>query len=108
GLGPGAGAAALRALAVAALTRAPVIVPEAAAAPEVARLLLPAAKGPARLRSTLDGTLQRFVAQILRDRLSGLSVENVQDAAALVVDNKTGEVLAYVGNTGPASSARFV
>jgi penicillin-binding protein 1C len=102
--------AALRALALSALTRAPAIAPSADAAPEAARLLLASAKrGPAlSVRSSLDGPLQRFTARVLRERLRGLDAENVRDAAALVVDNATGEVLAYVGNTGAASSARFV
>jgi penicillin-binding protein 1C len=105
-------AADLGALALSALARPPAVTPSADAAPEVARLLLkpsPAnGTGPRSARSSLDGRLQRFVARTLRDRLSDLSGENALDAAALVVDNKTGEVLAYVGNTGPASSARFV
>ncbi len=101
----------LSALALSALTRAPEVVPSADAAPEVARIMLkPQAKGagPRSVRSSLDGRLQRFVARVLRDRLSNLADQNVADAAALVVDNETGEVLAYVGNTGDASSARFV
>jgi penicillin-binding protein 1C len=104
--------ASLRSLALAALTRAPAFSPSADAAPEAARRLLPAAgkagDGPLEVRSSLDGPLQRFAAQVLRERVAGLSSENVKDGAALVVDNDTGEVLAYVGNVGRASSARFV
>ncbi|MBM4296870.1 MAG: hypothetical protein FJ143_03935, partial [Deltaproteobacteria bacterium] len=37
-----------------------------------------------------------------------LKAQNVKDGAVLVADNKTGEVLAYVGNSGVDSSARFV
>ena len=32
----------------------------------------------------------------------------MHDGAALVVDNASGEILAYVGNIGEQSSARFV
>ena len=100
----------LEALAMTALAHPPAVTSEADAAPQVARLLLKPSKnkGPLSVRSSLDGRLQRFVARTLRDRLEDLADENVSDAAALVVDNKTGEVLAYVGNTGGASSARFV
>src|SRR6185312_1018878 len=97
-------------LALSALSRPPEVIPEADAAPQVARLLLQPSKGagPLSVRSSLDGRLQRFVARTLRERLADLAGENVNDAAALVVDNETGEVLAYVGNTGDESSARFV
>ena len=97
-------------LALSALSRPPEVIPEADAAPQVARLLLKPSKGagPLSVRSSLDGRLQRFVAKTLRERLADLAGENVSDAAALVVDNETGEVLAYVGNTGDESSARFV
>jgi penicillin-binding protein 1C len=100
----------LEALALSALAHPPAVTPEADAAPQVARILLKPSKnrGPLSVRSSLDGRLQRFVTRTLRDRLADLTGENVSDAAALVVDNKTGEVLAYVGNTGNASSARFV
>lgn len=100
----------LAALALSALAHPPAVTPEADAAPQVARLLLNPSKnsGPLSVRSSLDGRLQRFVARTLRDRLADLTDQNVSDAAALVVDNRTGEVLAYVGNTGTGSSARFV
>src|SRR5207302_10007613 len=43
----------------------------------------------------------------LRHQLLGLDGHNVRDAAALVVDNRTGAVLAYIGSAGPASRTRF-
>jgi penicillin-binding protein 1C len=97
-------------LALSALSHPPAVTPEADAAPQVARLLLQPKKGaaPQSVRSSLDGRLQRFVARVLRERVADLADQNVSDAAALVVDNRTGEVLAYVGNTGDGSSARFV
>lgn len=58
--------------------------------------------------STLDGPLQRFAIDVLREQLLALKAQNVKDGAVLVVDNKTGDVLAYVGNSGVDSSARFV
>jgi penicillin-binding protein 1C len=44
----------------------------------------------------------------LARQLLSLRDKNVGDGAVLVVANGTGEILAYVGNTGPLSSARYV
>jgi len=60
------------------------------------------------LRSTLDRDLQRFATDALRSQLEALAARNVRDGAVLVVDNETGQVLAYVGNSGEGASARFV
>ena len=54
--------------------------------------------GSGRVRTTLDRTLQRFVQAQTRDVVAALDAYHVNDAAALVVDNKTGAVLAYVGS----------
>jgi penicillin-binding protein 1C len=75
-------------------------------APHVAHKLLHApGEG---IRSTLDGKLQRFATETLRRQLHDLAGRNVSDGAVLVMDNTSGEVLAYVGNVGAQSSARFV
>ena len=50
--------------------------------------------------STLDGSLQRFAGQSLRQQLMALSGRNVGDGALVVIDNDSGDVLAYVGNAG--------
>lgn len=47
------------------------------------------------LRTTLDPDLQRYVQQALRTRLRELTTRGVRNAAALVVDNATGDVLAW-------------
>ena len=47
------------------------------------------------LRTTLDATLQQFVQQTLRKRVVELRDRGVRNAAALVVDNSTGAVLAW-------------
>lgn len=47
------------------------------------------------LRTTLDATLQQFVQQTLRKRVVELRDRGVRNAAALVVDNATGAVLAW-------------
>jgi len=70
---------------------------------------LPAGSGPVvRMPSTLDGGLQRFVVETLSRQLLAVHDQRVQDGAVLVVDNVTGEVLAYVGGSGDLSAARHV
>ena len=51
-----------------------------------------------RVRTTLDRPLQRFVQAQTQDVIGSLERYHVTSAAALVVDNRTGEVLAYVGS----------
>ena len=60
------------------------------------------------MRTTLDGALQRMAAESLRRHLLAVRAEHVQDGAVLVVDNASGEVLAYVGGSGDLGSARHV
>ncbi len=50
------------------------------------------------VRTTLDLDLNRFVERSVTERLAGLRAQNVRDAAAVVLDNRTGEVLALVGS----------
>ncbi len=47
------------------------------------------------VQTTLDPALQCFVQKILRERVKALADRGVHDAAALVVDNRTGAVLAW-------------
>jgi len=60
--------------------------------------LYPSIRGSARVRTTIDRSLQRFVQAQTQDVTDALAAYHVTDAAALVVDNRTGEVLAYVGS----------
>lgn len=57
------------------------------------------------IHSTLDATLQRHVQTTLAQQLKHLAARNVQDAAALVVDNASGAVLAYVSLSSRDSAA---
>lgn len=81
-------------------------------APHYARRLLgalPAGQpAPATLRSTLDARLQRIALQSLQQHIKELRGRHVEDGAALVLDNASGEVLAWVGSTGDLSRAREV
>jgi penicillin-binding protein 1C len=75
-------------------------------APQLAERLL---KTPGeRLRTTIDAHTQRLTRDILAAHLGVLVERNVRDGAALVVDNATGEVIAYVGSAGPQSRAPAV
>jgi penicillin-binding protein 1C len=65
-------------------------------------------EGRPKVVTTLDGRLQRFALDALRDNLAALRGQNVADGAVMVVDNATGEILAYVGNSGSASSAHWM
>lgn len=51
-----------------------------------------------RVRTTIDRSLQRFVQAQTLDITDALANDRVTDAAALVADNRTGAVLAYVGS----------
>ncbi len=52
----------------------------------------------AEINTTLDAELQRDVEDVVRDELRRLEGRAVSSAAVLVLDNATGEVLAYVGS----------
>ncbi|MBK5274892.1 MAG: penicillin-binding protein 1C [Desulfuromonadales bacterium] len=53
-----------------------------------------------RIPTTLDLRLQRFAQDSLRLQLNALQGRNVGEGAVIVVENATGQVLAYVGSTG--------
>jgi penicillin-binding protein 1C len=96
----------LTALAELRLSEVPNLAPAVALAPHVAhQLVSPDAR---RVASTLDAKLQALALDAAGRQLAALGGQNVADAAVLAVDNRSGEVLAYVGNAGDASSARFV
>ncbi|MES2571973.1 MAG: penicillin-binding protein 1C [Verrucomicrobiota bacterium] len=54
--------------------------------------------GVSEIRTTLDASLNEEVERIVRNYLEPLRDKNVQDAAAVVIDNATGDVLALVGS----------
>ena len=58
--------------------------------------------------TTLDAKLQRFARSTLRTHLAELAERNVEDGAVVVLDNATGEVLAWVGSSGSLSEAAEV
>jgi penicillin-binding protein 1C len=77
-------------------------------APHIARKLLKKNPPGSSVTSTLESQIQRFVLDRLVDHLLPLRIQNVKDGAVLVVENQTGNVLAYVSHSGDPLSARFV
>ena len=78
-------------------------------APHLARLAIqqtPA--GTMQVATTLDARWQRLARDLLRQHLSELSLQDVEDGAVIVLDNASGEVLAWVGGSGDLSQASHV
>lgn len=75
-------------------------------APHLARHLLN--KNGEQLMSSIDASVQRFARNTLRTHLAQLADQNVEDGAVVVLDNLSGEVLAYVGSSGDLSGASEV
>ncbi|WP_230623325.1 penicillin-binding protein 1C [Chromobacterium subtsugae] len=71
-------------------------------APHFAQKLLQRQKLAAgsRVATTLDLPLQRYASAALRRHLAALSQRNVQDGALVVLDNQSGDILAWVGSSG--------
>ncbi len=60
---------------------------------------------PAQIQTTVDRTLQQFVESQVQEIINSLKSHNVHHGAALVINNHTREVLAYVGS--PNYFAKF-
>jgi penicillin-binding protein 1C len=76
-------------------------------APHFARATLDPAGAPVQA-SPLDARLQRFAVTTLRRHIAELAGRNVEDGAVVVLDNASGEVLAWVGSSGDLSGAAAV
>ncbi|WP_293973712.1 penicillin-binding protein 1C [Sphingopyxis sp.] len=77
-----------------------------ALAPHLAVRLLD--KPGKRVTTTIDRRIQTSAIVALRRQLAGLGSDRVRDGAVVVLDNATGEVLAYVGGVGLKSTASQV
>ena len=75
-------------------------------APHVARQLAGRASGS--VTTSLSAPLQRFAVQTLEQHLRELQGRHVEDGALVVLDNATGEVLAWVGSSDGLSRAADV
>jgi penicillin-binding protein 1C len=85
--------------------------PSEGIAPHLARRALQERRdgaGEAALRTTLRAPLQRFALSTLQRHLRELHGRNVEDGALVVLDNASGEVLAWVGSSGELSRAAEV
>ncbi|MEO8151927.1 MAG: penicillin-binding protein 1C [Rhizobacter sp.] len=85
---------------------------EAQLAPHLARRLVAAQSKvqPVQptIRTTLDASVQRFARDALRQHVAELSERHVEDGAVVVIDNASGDVLAWVGGSGSLSQAAQV
>jgi len=77
-------------------------------APHVARQLAARNTGRTAIKTTLRAPLQRFAVQTLQQHLRELAGRHVEDGALVVLDNASGEVLAWVGSSGDLSNAAEV
>ncbi|HMQ20267.1 MAG TPA: penicillin-binding transpeptidase domain-containing protein, partial [Sphingopyxis sp.] len=77
-----------------------------ALAPHLAVRLLD--KPGKRVTTTIDRRIQSAAIVALRRQLAGLGAGRVRDGAVVVLDNATGDVLAYVGGVGLKSTAAQV
>ncbi|WP_231729114.1 MULTISPECIES: penicillin-binding protein 1C [unclassified Sphingopyxis] len=75
-------------------------------APHLAARLLD--KPGKRVTTTIDRRIQTAAIVALRRQLAGLGSDRVRDGAVVVLDNATGDVLAYVGGVGLKSTAAAV
>ena len=57
------------------------------------------------INTTIDASLQRFAVHSLHSHLRELRKRHVEDGGVVVLDNQTGEILAWVGSSGALSKA---
>ena len=69
---------------------------------------LPEGAVSSSVRTTVSADVQRLALQSLQRHLRELQGRNVEDGAVVVLDNASGEVLAWVGSSGSLSQAAEV
>ena len=79
--------------------------PSEGIAPHLAQRLLSGKPGGSSVRSTLSAPLQRYAAVQLQQAMHELSGRNVRDGAIVVLDNASGDVLAWIGASASTSAA---
>jgi penicillin-binding protein 1C len=73
-------------------------------APHLARRLFNSIKDQSVVNSTINSVLQQKVTTILEKNMYRLKDSNARDTAAIVIENKTGKVLAYVGTVSTSKN----
>ena len=63
---------------------------------------------PREFRSTLSRPIQQIARTALAEQMRELQRQRVEDGAVVVLDNKTGAVIAYVGSSGDFSDSADV
>jgi penicillin-binding protein 1C len=84
------------------------IAPRTTLAEHVAERLLKNKPKGATVSCTLDAGLQRFAMDSLAGQLFALNRQNVSDGGVLVLENRTGQVLAYATYSTDKSGGRHV
>lgn len=80
----------------------------ASLAPHAARLLLKDKPAGTHLRSTLSVRLQKLAMELLARQVDALADQNVRQGALVVLDNKSGDVLAYVSYSAEPDIGTYV
>jgi penicillin-binding protein 1C len=83
-------------------------IPQADLAPHVAQRLADRRRHEPAVTTTLDAGLQRLARERLAHHLELLKPRNVGEGALLAVENRSGEVLAYVTHTNAPARSRHV
>lgn len=63
---------------------------------------------PGRITTTLDARLQRIALDAMRRQMQSLHGRDADDAAVIVLDNRSGEIRAWVGASASTSQAPHV
>lgn len=82
--------------------------PRQSSAPHVARQLFKDQTQRSVLSCTLDSLTQKYAMEQLSQQIDALAGQNVKEGAMLVLDNKTGDVLAYVSYSSRPDMAGYV
>lgn len=67
-------------------------------APHLARLMVKNIPNKALITSTIDAEMQARAQEIARQYVRRIRTENISNAAVLVVDNRNGEIVSWVGS----------
>ena len=64
--------------------------------------------GPAKVWTTLDARVQRWALEAVQAQMMEIQGHEVDDAAVVVLDNASGDALAWVGSSGSSNDAEAV